>query len=407
MIDTRVDAEFGEAVAFLQELIRVPSENPPGDCADAADRIAHLLKGIGFEVEEHPVPDPFVRQYGMRSATNLVVRRSFGSGSGPTIALASHADVVPPGEGWSTDPYGGEVRGGAVYGRGATDAKADVAVFAFALRALEGCEAPLDGTVELHIAFDEEVGGFVGPQWLLGQGLTRPDLVIAAGFVNAVTTAHNGCLHLEVVVRGRTAHAAVPETGNDALQAATPILVALYEERARLADVVSAESGIGSAKLTVGTIAGGVHTNVVPDRVVMRIDRRLIPEEDPETVEAELTELVTRAAGQPDGIEVECRRIMLAGAMQSVEGIERLVAPLKRHAEARLGKPVPAAGAPVYTGARHYAAAGIPTVLYGSSGGVTGAPDSHLPDEHVMLDDLKVATKVVAATLSELLTPAG
>ncbi|MEW5421866.1 ArgE/DapE family deacylase [Amorphus sp. 3PC139-8] len=403
MIENEVDGRFDEAVTFLQEIVRIPSENPPGDCAEAADRIARLYEGLGLEIEEHPVPDPFVRQYGMRSATNLVVRRTFGAGTGPIVALASHADVVPPGEGWTSDPYGAEIRGGALYGRGATDAKADVASYAFALLALDPVADRLNGTVELHVTFDEEVGGFVGPQWLLGQGLTRPDLVIAAGFVAAITTAHNGCLHLEVVVRGRAAHAAVPESGADALEAATDILSALYDERRRLSAIVSEEAGIGSAKLTVGTISGGVHTNVVPDRVVLKVDRRLIPEEDPEAVEAELTRRVFEAAGGHEGIEVECRRIMLAGAMRTVPGAERIVEPLKRHAEALLGHPVPATGAPVYTSARHYAAAGIPTVLYGSSAAVTAAADSHAANEHVELSDFKNAIKVVALTLADLL----
>lgn len=405
MSETEAEARFSEAVAFLQELIKVPTENPPGDCAEPADQIAQLFEERGFEVEEHPVPDPFVRQYGMRSATNLVIRRTFGSSAGPTIALASHADVVPPGENWTTDPYGAEIRAGAVYGRGATDAKADVAGFAYALRSLEDLDVALDGTVEIHVTFDEEVGGFVGPQWLIEQGLTKPDMVIAAGFVNTITTAHNGCLHLEVVVRGRAAHAAVPETGSDALEAAAPILTALYDERKRLAGVVSQEAGIGSARLTVGTIAGGLHINVVPDRVVMKVDRRLIPEEEPETVEAELTKLVTEAAAGIEGVEVECRRLMLTGAMRPVDGVQKLVEPLKRHAEEVIGRSVPVSGAPVYTSARHYSAAGIPTVLYGSSAGVAGVTDSHAADEHVMLDDFRTAMKVVTATLADLLSP--
>lgn len=405
MIETEVDSRFAEAVAFLQALIKVPSENPPGDCAEAADQIAALYETLGFAVEAHPVPDPFVRQFGMRSATNLVVRKTFGDGSGPTIVLSSHADVVPPGEGWNSDPYSAHIEDGAIYGRGANDAKGDLATFAFALQAFAAAPESrnANGTVELHISFDEATGGFIGPQWLIGQGLSAPDYAICAGFVGTVTIAHNGCLHMEIVVRGRSAHAAVPEAGCDALEAATPILAELYRERARLTGVVSNEDGIGTAKLTIGTIAGGIHTNVVPDRVVMKVDRRLIPEENPEEVEAALTELVLAAAGERDGIEVECRRIMLAGAMQPVEGINGLIEPLKRHANALLGRDVAVTGAPVYTSARHYTAAGIPTVLYGASAKVTGDTDSHAADETLNLDDLRIAMKVIALTLGDLL----
>ncbi len=101
-------------------------------------------------------------------------------------------------------------------------------------------------------------------------------------------TAHNGCLHLEVTVRGRSAHAAKPETGADALQAATGILAALYQSRTALAATVSAYPGIGSPQLTIGLIEGGINTNVVPDRVSFRLDRRIVPDEDPAKVEAAL-----------------------------------------------------------------------------------------------------------------------
>ena len=90
------------AIAFLQTLVRVPSDNPPGDCAAHAEATAPLLERLGFTVERHPVPADVVRQNGMISATNLVVRHRFGDG--PTVALNAHGDVVPPGEGWSTDP---------------------------------------------------------------------------------------------------------------------------------------------------------------------------------------------------------------------------------------------------------------------------------------------------------------
>ena len=399
-----IDAEFDAEVAFLAALVRQPTDNPPGDCAPAAEVAAGLIEELGFPVERHPVPEAFLRPYGMKSVTNLVVRRRFGEG-GPVIALNAHGDVVPPGDGWTADPYGAEIRGGALYGRGAAVSKSDFATYLFALKALESAGLPLAGAVEIHLTYDEEAGGFVGPQWLIGQGLTEATLAISAGFSYAVTVAHNGCLHLEVVVRGRQAHAALPETGADALEAATPILAALYAERHRLGAVVSAEKGIGSPKLTVGLISGGINTNVVPDRVALRIDRRLIPEEDGEAVEAALVALIEAAAPERPDIEVECRRIMLAEPLKPLSGVERLVGPLTRHATDVLGVPVEPTGVPLYTDARHYAAAGIPTVLYGAGPRTIREANAHSADEHLELADLKAATKVIARTLAELLAP--
>lgn len=398
-----VDAAFGEEVAFLKALVRVPSDNPPGDCANHAELAAGLLEGMGFAVGRHPVPEPFVRQNGMRSVTNLIVRHVFGTGTGPVIALNAHGDVVPPGEGWTADPFGAEERGGALYGRGAAVSKSDFATYAFALRALIASGLPLDGAVELHLTYDEEAGGFVGPKWLIEQGLSRPDFAISAGFSYAVTTAHNGALHMEIVVRGRQAHAAMPETGVDALEATWPILKALYEERSRLGGIVSAQEGIGSPKLTVGLISGGINTNVVPDRVVMRVDRRLIPEEDGLAVEEALAALVAAAAPARRGLEVECRRIMLADPLRPVPGVDRLAGALCARASEVLGVQVVTTGVPLYTDARHYAAAGIPTVLYGAGPRSIVEANAHAADEHLSLADLRAATEIVALALADLL----
>jgi len=170
----------------------------------------------------------------MISATNLVIRHRFGAG--PVIALNAHGDVVPPGDGWSADPYGAEIRDGFMIGRGAAVSKSDFATYAFALKALIDSGATLAGTVELHLTYDEETGGLIGPGWLLKQGIVKPDYAICAGFSYSITTAHNGAIHLEVTVRGKSAHAARPDTGHDALEAATAVLNALYGHRAALRD---------------------------------------------------------------------------------------------------------------------------------------------------------------------------
>ena len=272
------------------------SDNPPGDCARHADTAASGLEALGFSVERHPVPEALVRGNGMISATNLIVRKTFGTGRGPVIALNAHGDVVPPGEGWTVDPYGAAEKDGALYGRGVAVSKSDFATYAFALLALEASGLPLDGGIELHFTYDEEAGGMIGPKWLIDHGLTKANYAISAGFSYGITIAHNGCLHLEVVVRGRQAHAAMPATGHDALEATVPILAAIYAERKRLAGIVSAEKGIGSPQITIGLISGGINTNVVPDRIVFRIDRRIIPEENGGAVEAELIQLIKSAA---------------------------------------------------------------------------------------------------------------
>jgi succinyl-diaminopimelate desuccinylase len=386
---------------FLAELVKIPSDNPPGDCARHAERAAVLMEELGHVVERHVVPAELVRANGMISATNLVLRRRFGDG--PVIALNAHGDVVPPGEGWTRDPYGAEIVEGWMYGRGVAVSKSDFATYLFALRALEALGEPFAGTVELHFTYDEEAGGEIGPRWLVEQGISRPDYAISAGFSYGVVTAHNGCLHLEIEVIGRSAHAALPGTGIDALEAANAVLNRLYALRQGFAARVSAIAGIGTPQLTVGLIKGGINTNVVPDRVTLRLDRRMIPEESPATVEAELRAAIAEAVTAVPDARAEIRRILLAAPLVPIAGTERLSDPLCRHATRIMGETVEAKGVPLYTDARHYAAAGIPVVLYGAGPHTIEEANAHRADERLPLADLDKATEVIALTLYDLL----
>ncbi|MEM8743235.1 MAG: ArgE/DapE family deacylase [Pseudomonadota bacterium] len=400
-LEAFVEARFDRQLDFLADMVRTASDNPPGDCAPHAEMTAARLEALGFEVERHPVPEGACHANGMISATNLIIRHRFGKG--PIIALNAHGDVVPPGAGWTFDPYGAQIKDGWMYGRGVAVSKSDFATYAFALLALKDSGRRYGGTVELHFTYDEEVGGRIGPEWLLKNGLTRPDMVISAGFSHDIVTAHNGCLHLEVEVLGRSAHAARPETGHDALRAATKILDALYALNDRLADIHSDIEGIDTPSVTVGLIDGGINTNVVPDKVTFRLDRRLIPEEDAEQVEAELRALIETTVSSCDGISAEIRRVLLAQALSPLPGTERLVEVLKRAAEETFGGDIGVIGVPLYTDARLYMEAGIPTVIYGAGPKTLLEANAHRADERLPLKDLKGATVVVATALAELL----
>ena len=405
-IRTFLDAERDAQAAFLAELVKVPSDNPPGDCRAHAERAAELLEGLGYAVERHPVPEDQVHANGMISATNLVVRRRFGAG-GPVVALNAHGDVVPPGTGWTRDPFGAEIVDGWMYGRGVAVSKSDFATYAWALKALETSGARLDGTIELHLTYDEEAGGNIGPGFLLREGISKPDLALSAGFSYGVVTAHNGCLHLEVQVDGKSAHAAMPYTGIDALEAANHVLSALYTWRKTFAQRVSRIPGIGSPQLTVGLIKGGINTNVVPDRVTFRLDRRMIPEERAAEVEAELRAVIAEAAKAFPQAKVEVRQILVVEPLTPLPGGERMTELLCRHGSEVMGEPVKPKGVPLYTDAPHYASRGIPIVLYGAGPHTIEEANAHRADERLPLADLRKATEVVALTLLDLLSPAG
>jgi len=406
-LDAWVDQHFDEQVRFLQELVRVPTDTPPGENAAHAERTAQLLQDIGYRAERYPVPEAEVRAHGMQSIINLIVRRRYGandpSGAGPTIALNAHGDVVPPGEGWTHDPYGAEIEGDTLFGRAAAVSKSDFATFTWAVRALEAVAKPSQGAVELHFTYDEEFGGELGPGWLLKNKLTRPDLLIAAGFSYEVVTAHNGCLQMEVTVHGKMAHAAVPATGVDALHGAVQILNALYAQNTKYKTITSQVPGISHPYLNVGVISGGTNTNVVPGTVVFKLDRRMIPEENPAEVEADIRRVIAEAAARVEGITVNIKRLLLANAMKPLPGNAPLVSALQQHGEAVFGEAIPAMGTPLYTDVRLYAEAGIPGVIYGAGPRTVLESHAKRADEHLNLQDLRRATKVIARALFDLL----
>ena len=401
-LDDWVDAHFTEETAFLQQLVRVPTDTPPGHNAPHAERTAELLQAFGFEAEKYPVPQADVLACGMQSITNLIVRRRYGPG--PTIALNAHGDVVPPGDGWTHDPYGGEIVDGCMYGRATAVSKGDFASFTFAVRALESLGRPLAGGVELHFTYDEEFGGELGPGWLLRQGLTQPDLLIAAGFSYEVVTAHNGCLQMEVTVHGKTAHAAIPASGVDALQGAVHILNALYAQNALYQHITSSVEGITHPYLNVGRIEGGTNTNVVPGKVIFKLDRRMIPEENPADVEATIRQVIADATIPFPGVSVEIKRLLMARALRPLPGNQALVEAIQQHGKIVFDDDIPAMGTPLYTDVRLYAEAGIPGVIYGA--GPRSVLESHAKraDERLALNDLRGATKVIARTLLDLLS---
>ena len=400
-LDAWIDAHFDEEVQFLQALVRVPTDTPPGNNAPHAERTAELLSSFGFEAEKYPVPAAQVKDYGMESITNLVVRRKYGEGR--TIALNAHGDVVPPGDGWTHEPYGAEIVDGKLYGRASAVSKSDFASYTFAVRALESLGLPLKGSIELLFTYDEEFGGELGPGWLLRHKLIQPDFLIAAGFAYQVITAHNGCLQLEVTVHGKMAHAAIPRTGIDALQGATAILNALYQQNQLYQSITSNFEGIEHPYLNVGRIEGGTNTNVVPGKVVLKLDRRMIPEENPVEVEATIHRVIADAAATVPGITIEIKRLLMANAWKPDTRNAELVQTLQKHGEQVFGEPIPTSGTPLYTDVRLFGAAGIPSAIYGAGPRTVFESNAKRSDEHLVLEDLRRATKVVARTLFDLL----
>ncbi len=395
-----------DLVAFLKKLVQTPSDNPAGDCLPIANTLEKQLHELGFEnVSLLKIEEESVKANGMISLANVLGTAVFGDGEGINVVLNAHGDVVPPGLGWSVDPYGGEIIDGKMYGRGVAVSKSDIAAYTYAVLALKQIEEQLSGRVDLAFTFDEETGGEIGPKWLLDRGHIKPDQAIVAGFTYSAVNAHNGCLHFEIKTTGKSAHAALPHTGIDAIEATSKIVNALYDYRKTLAEKKSSIPGIDFPTLNVGLISGGINTNVVPDECTIRVDRRLIPEEEFAAAETEFREIVHQAVSDIPGIKIEIRKILHAKSFGPVPEDTPLVQSLAANWKSVLKEDgeLLVHGVPLYTDARHFFAAGIPTIMFGVGPKVLEEANGHRADENIRLSDLQAATKIIACTLYDLL----
>jgi succinyl-diaminopimelate desuccinylase len=260
-----VDGLAAEALDFAAELVRIPTVNPPGEgYVDAARAVGDRLVRCGFEVSclpaegrpEHTPRHPRWNVLGTRD----------GEGPGPCLHLNGHLDVVPPGDGWSVDPFAGLVRDGRLYGRGACDMKAGIAAAVYAAEALRRAGIRLRGRLEISGTVDEESGGLAGMAWLCQRELIargRTDYVIIPEpfGIDRICIGHRGVWWFELVTRGRIAHGSMPFLGTSAIDQMAAVLEAVrtelkpaLEARTTHMPVVPAESR--RATLNVNALSG-------------------------------------------------------------------------------------------------------------------------------------------------------
>jgi len=287
------DAMGDEIVAFLQGLVRIPTENPPGrEYGACAEFIGRTMARLGYEVEYVSVPPellPELAPEGEGLERVNVIGRMPGSLGRPVLHFNGHYDVVPAGPGWSVDPFGGEVRDGKLYGRGASDQKSGIAAQVFVPEVIKRAGYRLLGTLESSATPDEETGGFAGVGYLVRTGAIardRTDYVVITECLDKdrVCIGHRGTLWMEVQVFGRKAHGSMPSLGVNAVEIAGEI-VHRIESRlkpvlsTRVTDLPVAPEAARRASIAVTVIEGGTKVNTVPDLCRLRLDRRLVPGE--------------------------------------------------------------------------------------------------------------------------------
>jgi succinyl-diaminopimelate desuccinylase len=353
---------MSEVVELLRELVRADSQNPPGDERSVAEVARSYLD---------TVPGIVVEEVGVAPERPMLVGTLDSGTDGRTLILGGHLDTVPVGEGWTHDPFGGEVEDGRLYGRGASDMKGGIAGFLVALRALARSSERWRGRIVCHLVPDEEPGGRLGAEVLLRRGLLEANAaVIAEPSELAVYRAQKGNVFASLRLHGRAAHGSMPQRGDNAISKAARLVVDLEDRLApRLAE--RRHELVGAATLSVGTIRGGRRTNVVPDECVVTVDRRVVPGERLDDVRRELEAFV---GGRAD---VEYEHV---GASFETPASHWLVEAGVHAVEEVRGRAVPVGGLVGSSDARFYAdGAGIPTILVGP-----GSMDqAHVPDEWV------------------------
>ncbi len=411
MAPARVDT--GYIVDLLSRLISVPTVNPPGDrYGEMAELLAGELEKLGLRVEVHRVPDGVVERFypWARGYPRFIVLARLGEGR-PVLHFNGHYDVVPPGQGWSLDPFRPVVRDGRVYGRGASDMKGGIASIIGAVKALvDSGWRPRRGTLELSFTPDEEVGGDTGVRYMLEQGLASPSYAVVAepSTTSRIWIGNRGAVWARVRVYGRQAHGSAPWLGLNAFEAMAELAVWLRENyiprlSRKKTSLPMDDPRAASPTLTMGgEVRGGAKTNVVPGFYEFSLDRRLIPGEEPEEVVEELRAAL-READEALSLSRRGYRVELAvdGAASAAwlppdhPFVERVANVVKRVLGLEPARTICIGGLDT----RYFQERGIPAVTYGPGGlGV-----AHQPDEYVPVEELEKAARVYAALAEDLL----
>jgi succinyl-diaminopimelate desuccinylase len=411
-----IDAAAAEIVEFTSDLIRIPTVNPPGAAYEECARfIGARLEQFDFDVH-YVAADGLPEHTSAHPRLNVIGTRR-GRAARPNLHLNGHFDVVPAGNGWTVDPFGGVVRDGRIYGRGASDMKAGIAAAIFAVEAIRRAGIELAGSVEISGTVDEESGGFAGMAYLTRHGwitADRTDAVIIPEPLNVdrICIGHRGVYWFEVTTRGRIGHGSMPFLGVNAIDHMGLILERIRRElipplALRETEVPVVPPLARHATLNINAIAGGqpvdgIQTPCVADWCTAIFDRRFLLEEGFESTKAEIEALLERAAAHTPGLTYELRDLMVVHPVRT-PGTSPVIQSLERAIQRVLGRPAEHIASPGTYDHKHVdRIAGIPhCVAYGP-----GILDlAHQPDEWCGIDDLINATKVLAIAVLDLTTP--
>ena len=412
-IVNEVDRATDEIVQFTRDLVRIPTINPPGDEYDACARfLGDQLARHRFDVE-YVVADASEAHSTRYPRVNVIGTRR-GSHDGPGVHLNGHIDVVPPGLGWTVNPFDAVVRDGRIIGRGVCDMKAGIAAAVFAADALRRAGVELSGPLEISGTVDEESGGFAGVAHLAQVGRiakTRTPYVIIPEPLNVdrICIGHRGVYWFALTTKGQIAHGSMPFLGVSAIAGMTEVLAAIRRElepalHARLTAMPVVPDAARRATINVngvegGQQVGGVQTPCVADRCRAVFDRRFLFEETFECAKDEVVALITNALKSMPGVSFEICDLMVVNPVRTPDG-SPVIGALDGAIRRVLGVEARLVASPGTYDHKHFARiAGIPDCVAYGPGEIELA---HQPEESCAIADIVNATKVIALATLDL-----
>lgn len=382
-------ANVDTATGLTQALVRIKSENPTGTEQECAKFVAQWFRRLGVEVIVDEIAP---------GRPNVIARLR---GDGPALLYLGHTDTVPAGAGWSEDPFGGVLKDGKIYGRGAADMKGGLAAIMIALKQVveSGIKPKRDFLVCATI--DEEGARMLGAMRLVEKGLVDKDSLIVATEPTALelVVAQKGVMWYRVETRGKMSHAGTPHVGADAAHGLAASLLAIKN---KFAELPYDHPLLGRASVTIGQMAAGKKTNVVPDSAWAEIDTRLVPPMTTAEAEKMIREVVEKAAATVPGVSGSVSVVTIDRPPVEARKDSPLISGFAEAFKSVTGREIKQAGFPAYTDAA------IISATLGNQHCVLFGPghleQAHTADEFTYADEVETAANVLGQAAKILLT---
>jgi succinyl-diaminopimelate desuccinylase len=397
-ITATVDELKDALVRLAQNLIRIPSINPPGSYREISKFLSQQLQELGFTIQLYEAPADYLHRKGLESPRPNIVATYATGEPGPTLIFNGHQDVVPPGPGWTVDPFAGIVKNGKLYGRGASDMKGTIAAMLMAMKALQITEIPFRGTVKMVFCVDEETGGEVGAQYTVKQRGIHGDYCISEGPLDSITRAWNGAWWFQLVTHGTSAHGSQPWKGVNAIEKMAIVTSEVMELQHQIQQRgESAIPGIRYGTLNFGAIHGGKEVNTVCSECSLMISRRIIPEETLQLAQEEVHARLDALRNSDATLNVDLNTFFQTEPQVVPIGHPLLVT-AQTAASQVLGRTLEATGSTGFIDGRVFMQQGIPTIGLGiQDAGLHGI------DEYAEVKHLVQASKIYALMTHMLL----